>query len=81
MAGEWDGKERRTYNEMREVIREELKPIQHRQQEMREAQIEIERKIQDWESGAKWFRAFILGSVGLFTAGVAVWEWVKEHVK
>lgn len=78
---EWDGKERRTYSELREVVREELTPLQRKQDEMRKAQIKIEDKIAEWESGARWFRVFIIGTVGLVTAAATAYEWLKEHIK
>lgn len=79
--GEWDGKERRTYSELREVVRDELKPIRQKQDEMREAQMEIERKITEWETVAKWFRIFVLGTVALVAALVKMYEWMADHLK
>lgn len=85
MADEWDGvTERRSRPheyELRTIIREELTPIQRQQAEMRKAQIEIEKKINEWEIGAKLFRMFIIGTVGLVTAGTALWEWMRAHIK
>lgn len=82
---DWDGITERRHRpheyDFRVIIREELTPIQRRQDEMRKAQIEIEKKIGDWESGARWFRVFIVGTVSLITAGAAVWEWMRTHVK
>ena len=81
MSDEWGGRERRTYSELREVVRDELKPIRQRQDEMREAQIEIERKITEWETAAKWFRIFVLGTVALVAALVKMYEWMADHLK
>jgi hypothetical protein len=71
---EWDGKERRGYAELREVIREEIEPL-------RKAQTDIERKIADWENGAKWFRHFVLGTVTLITLAAGAYEWLKAHLR
>jgi hypothetical protein len=85
MADEWDGiTERRGRPheyELRNIIREELTPIQRQQQEMRHAQIEIQDKIKEWELGAKWFRVFIIGTVGLVTTAAAIYEWLRTHVR
>lgn len=78
---EWDGKERRGYTELREVVREELAPIQQKQDEMRKAQIKIEDKIGEWESGVRWFRVFVIGTVSLVTMAAAAYEWLKGHIK
>jgi hypothetical protein len=81
---EWDGIERRTKPheyELRSIIREELTPIQRQQQEMRKAQIDIQDKIREWELGAKWFRYFIMGTVGIVTVAAGAYEWLKDHLK
>lgn len=78
---EWDGKDRRNYSDLREVVRDELMPIKEQQAEMRRAQIIIEKKIGEWESGARWFRVFIIGTVSLVTAAAAAYEWLKDHIK
>lgn len=77
MSEEWDGQERRTKPheyEFRRILREEIEPL-------REAQYELERKVTEWELAAKWFRAFILGTVGIAASVVAAYEWVKDHLK
>lgn len=81
---DWSGEERRVVPyeyDFRKVIRDELRPIQEKQEELFKAQTKIERKISDWESGAKWFRVFIISTVGLASMGAAAWEWAKAHVK
>lgn len=71
---EWDGKERRGYAELREVVREEIEPLR-KNQEL------IQAKIAEWESGARWFRVFIIGTVSIVTAAAAAYEWLKDHIK
>ena len=71
---EWDGKERRGYAELREVVREEIEPLRKNQET-------IQAKISEWESGARWFRVFIIGTVGLVTMAVSAYEWLKDHIK
>lgn len=74
---QWDGQERRVkpYEyQMRNIIREELKPIVHEQER-------ISKKIENWEFGATIFRYFILATVGAATVGASVYEWAKEHLK
>ena len=81
---DWDGEERRAMPheyDMRTIIRDELRPIQYQQAEMRKEQAEIRAKINDWESGARWFRVFIIGTVSLVSMGAALWEWARAHVK
>jgi hypothetical protein len=77
MADEWDGIERRNKPheyEFRRILREEIEPV-------RETQRELERKIAEWELAAKWFRVFIIGTVGLVTALVGIYEWLRVHLK
>ena len=84
MADEWDGIERRQRPheyELRAIIREEMTPIQRQQIEMRQAQIDIEKKIGDWEAGARWFRIFIIGTVSVITALAGLYEWLRHHIK
>lgn len=71
---EWDGKERRGYAELREVVREEIEPLR-KNQEL------IQAKIAEWESGARWFQVFIIGTVSIVTAAAAAYEWLKDHIK
>lgn len=84
MSDEWQGDERRTMPheyQLREIIRDELRPVRYEQAELRKQQAEISSKIADWESGAKWFRVFIIGTVSLITMGATAWEWMRGHVK
>lgn len=77
MSDEWDGIDRRKkpYEyELRSIIREELKPVRDKQEE-------IEAKITEWELAAKWFRLFILGTVACVGTLIGVYEWVKDHLK
>jgi len=81
---EWDGDERRRTPheyELRTIIRDELRDIRTQQLEMREAQQQIEQKIRDWETGASWFRAFVISAVGTVAALAAAWEWMRENLK
>lgn len=75
---EWDGvTERRNRPheyEFRKILREEIEPV-------RNTQRELERKIAEWELAAKWFRLFIIGTVGLVTMAVGVYEWLRVHLK
>ena len=71
---EWDDKERRGYAELREVVREEIEPLR-KNQEL------IQAKITEWETGARWFRVFIIGTVSLVTMAAAAYEWLKDHIK
>ena len=75
--GDWDGTERRSKPheyEFRRILREEIEPL-------RETQRELERKINEWELAARWFRIFIIGTVGLVTAAAGAYEWLKHHLK
>lgn len=74
MADRLGGEDRRTYAEIREIIREEIKPLQDNQEA-------IKAKIAEWESGARWFRVFIIGTVSLVTAAAALYEWIKDHIR
>jgi len=82
---DWDGEERRKpqadYSFVREIIRDELMTIKYQQDKLLREHSEIAQKIQNWEAGAKWFRVFIIGTVGIVTATAAAWEWMREHVK
>lgn len=81
---EWEGEERRTKPheyELREIIRDELRPMKYQQEQIRKEQTAISEKIHEWEIGAKWFRVFIIGTVGLVTGGATLWEWLRSHVK
>jgi hypothetical protein len=84
MNDEWQGEERRTMPheyQLREIIRDELRPIRYQQEQLRKEQAEITTKILEWELGAKWFRVFIIATVGLVTTGAAVYEWLRAHIK
>ena len=74
MADNWNGQERRNYAEIREIIREEIKPLQDNQET-------IKAKIAEWESGARWFRVFIIGTVSVVTMAAGIYEWLKDHLK
>lgn len=74
MADEWKGQERRSYAEIREIIREEIKPLQDNQET-------IKAKIAEWESGARWFRVFIIGTVSVVTLAAGAFEWLRTHLK
>lgn len=78
---EWDGKDRRGYVELREVVREELAPIKDQQAEMRRAQILIERKITEWELASSLFRKFIIGTALFISGAIGLYEKVKDHIK
>jgi hypothetical protein len=84
MSDEWQGEERRTMPheyQLREIIRDELRPVRHQQEQLRKEQAEITTKIMEWELGAKWFRIFIIGTVGLISMGAAAWEWARGHIR
>lgn len=75
--GEWDGIERRGKPheyEFRQIIREEIQPL-------KDNQADIQEKIREWELGARWFRLFIIGTVGLVTMLAGVYEWMRHHLK
>lgn len=78
MADEWDGiTERRGRPheyELRNIIREEIEPIKRNQETIQE-------KIKEWELGAKWFRIFIIGTVGLVTMLAGIYEWMRTHIR
>lgn len=81
---DWEGEERRQLPheyQLRSIIREELTPIQRQQAEMRQAQLQVERKINEWELGAKWFRIFIVGTVGIVATAAGIWEWMRTHLR
>jgi hypothetical protein len=81
---EWDGIERRTKPheyELRSIIREELTTIERQQIEMRQAQINIERKVTEWELAAKWFRIFVVATVAGASVLVGIWEWARTHIR
>lgn len=78
---EWDGKERRGYAELREVIREELTEIKAEQAEMRKTQVGIEKKIAEWELASSLFRKFIIGTAMFITGAIGLYEKVKDHIK
>lgn len=78
---EWDGRERRGYAELREVIREELTEIKVEQAEMRKAQLVIEKKISEWELASRLFRAFIIGTATFIGLVAGAYEWMRLHLK
>lgn len=81
---DWNGEERRVNSaelQLREIIRDELRPVRHQQEQLRKEQAEITTKIMEWELGAKWFRIFIIGTVGLISMGAAAWEWARGHIR
>lgn len=78
---EWDGNDRRSYGDLRDVVKEELAPIKEQQAEMRKAQILIERKITEWELASGLFRKFIIGTAGIIAAGAGAYEWLRDHIK
>lgn len=71
---EWDGKERRGYAELREIIREEIQPLKDNQDT-------IQAKIAEWEVATKWLRYFIIGTVAFISAALKVYEWIKNHIQ
>ena len=71
---EWDGKDRRQYAELREVIREEIQPLKDNQDT-------IQAKIAEWEAAAKWLRYFVIGTVAFVSAAIKVYEWTKDNLK
>ena len=81
---EWDGIERRNRPheyDLRSIIREELTTIERQQIEMRQAQINIERKVTEWELAAKWFRIFVVSTVAVASVIVGIWEWARTHIR
>ena len=88
MNDEWQGDERRAspqHYEIREMIRSEFENredrLVRRLNEMQTHQIELEKKLDRWESNAgviKWTVVTIL-STGATIA--AVWEWTQRHLK
>ena len=74
---DWDGVERRNKPheyEFRRILREEIEPI-------RKTQRDLERKVAEWELAAKWFRVFILGTVGFVAMLAGVYEWVRHNLR
>lgn len=84
----WDGRDRRetphSYD-MMERIKAELdardKAIQTRLDAIAKTQESIDRKLMQWETGAIIIRWLAISTAGLVASGIAVAEWLRDHLK
>lgn len=73
------------HQDLADALREELDArddrIAQRLDAIAKAQDDINRKLAQWETGAVIVRWLAISTAGIVTSGIALAEWLRDHLK